>query len=82
MLVCYEIQPAIATAASNKVQIFRQQIGLKLEKKLVKSYTWSIAVCGVETWTLRKVEQKFLESFEMWCWRWTEKISWTDRVSK
>jgi hypothetical protein len=36
-------------------------------------------LCGAETWTLRAVDQKNLESFEMWCWR-MEKISWTDRV--
>ena len=24
--------------------------------------------------------QKYLESFEMWCWRRMEKISWTDHV--
>ena len=24
--------------------------------------------------------QKHLESFEMWCWRRMEKISWTDHV--
>jgi len=24
--------------------------------------------------------QKYLESFEMWCWRRMEKISWTGRV--
>jgi hypothetical protein len=35
---------------------------------------------GAETWTLRKVDQKYLESFEMWCWRRMEKIGWTDRV--
>ena len=29
---------------------------------------------------LRKVVEKYLESFEMWCWRRMEKISWTDRV--
>jgi hypothetical protein len=34
---------------------------------------------GVETWTLRKLDQKYLESFEMWCWRRME-ISWADRV--
>jgi hypothetical protein len=33
-----------------------------------------------ETWTLRKIDQKYLESFDMWCWRRMEKISWTDRV--
>jgi hypothetical protein len=36
---------------------------------------------GAETWTLRKLDQKYLESFEMWCWRRMEKISWTDRVN-
>jgi hypothetical protein len=33
-----------------------------------------------ETWTLRKADQKYLESFEMRCWRRMEKIIWTDRV--
>ena len=32
-----------------------------------------------ETSTLRKVDQKYFESYEMPCWRRTE-ISWTDRV--
>jgi hypothetical protein len=31
-------------------------------------------------WTLRKVDQKYLKSFDMCCWRRMEKISWTDRV--
>ena len=35
---------------------------------------------GAETWTLRAADQKYLESFEMWCWRKMEKISWTDHV--
>ena len=29
---------------------------------------------------LRAVDQKHLESFEMWCWKRMEKISWTDYV--
>ena len=39
-----------------------------------------MAVHGAETWTLRATDQKCLESFEMWCWRRMEKISWTDPV--
>ena len=39
-----------------------------------------MALYGAETWTLRAVDQKQLESFEMWCWRRMEKISWTDHV--
>ena len=35
---------------------------------------------GAETWTLREADQKHLESFEMWCWRRMEKISWADHV--
>ena len=33
-----------------------------------------------ETWTVRTVDKKHLESSEMWCWRRMEKISWTDYV--
>jgi hypothetical protein len=53
---------------------------LGLRKKLVKRYIWSIAIYGAETWTLREVDQKHLESFEMWCWRRMEKINWTDHM--
>jgi len=31
-------------------------------------------------WTLSEAYQKHLESYEMWYWRRTEKISWTDSV--
>ena len=48
--------------------------------RLLKCYIWSIALYGAETWTLRAVDQKHLESFEMWCWRRMEKISWTDHM--
>jgi hypothetical protein len=34
-------------------------------------------LCGAENWTLRTVDDKYLESFEMWCWRRMEKIIWT-----
>jgi hypothetical protein len=46
----------------------------------VKCYVWNIALYGAESWTLRAVDQKHLKSFEMWCWRRMEKISWTVHV--
>jgi len=55
-------------------------LDLELRKKLVKCYIWNIALYGAETWTLRAVDQKHLESFEMWGWRRMEKIIWTDHV--
>ena len=68
-------------AFNKKMALFTSTLDLKLRKKLVKCYIWSIALYGAETWTLRAVDQKNLESFEMWCWRRMEKISWTDHVS-
>ena len=54
---------------NKKRALFTSTLDLKLRKKLVKYYIWSIALYGAETWTLRAVDQKHLESFEMWCWR-------------
>jgi len=72
---------AMAKAAFNKKRaVFTSTLDLELRKKLVKCYIWSIALYGAETWTLRAVDQKHLESFEMWCWRRMEKIRWTDHV--
>jgi hypothetical protein len=70
----------MAKAAFNKKSIiFTSKMDLELRKKLVKCYIWSIALYDAETWTLQ-ADQKHLESFEMWCWRRIEKISWTDHV--
>ena len=72
---------AMAKAAFNKKRnLFTSTFDLEFRKKVVKCYVWSMALYGAETWTLRAMEQKHLESFEMWCWRRMEKISWTDHV--
>ena len=68
------------TAFNKKGDFFTSTLILKLRKKLVKCYIWSMALYGAENWTLRAADQKYLESFEMWCWRRMEKISWTDHV--
>ena len=52
---------------SNSVQLeeesFHQQILPKFKEELMKCYIWNIALHGAETWTLRKVDQKYLERF-------------------
>jgi hypothetical protein len=69
----------MAKAAFNKKTLFTSKLDLNLRRKLVNCYMWSMAFDGAETWTLRAADQKYLESFEMWCWRRME-ISWTDHV--
>jgi len=71
---------AMAKAAVNKRALFTSILDLELRKKLVKCYIGSISLYGVETWTLRTVDKKHLERFEMWCWRRMKKISWTNHV--
>ena len=62
-------------AFSKKKTLFTSKLDLNLRKKLIKCYIWSMALYGVKTWTLRAADQKYLESFEMWCWGRVKKIS-------
>jgi hypothetical protein len=62
--VNYELyfpQTAIAKEEFNrKISLFISKLNIKLSKKLI----WSIALYGSETWTLRKLELKYLESWK------------------
>ena len=62
-----EIKSAIAMgkAAFKRKKTTHRQLDLNLRKKLVKCYIWTVAFYGAETRKLRKVDQKYLESFEM-----------------
>jgi hypothetical protein len=63
------------------MSLLTSKLNIELEKKLVRRYVWSIALYGSETWMLRKLERKCLDSFEMWCWRRMEKIKWSEKVT-
>ena len=54
---------------NKKMALFTSTLDLKLSKKLVKCYIWSVTSYGAESWKLRAVDQKNLGSFEMWFWR-------------
>ena len=56
--------------------LFTSTLDFQLKEETGNCYIWSIALYGAETWT---VDQKYLECFEMWCWRRME-ISWSDRL--
>ena len=72
---------AMAKEAFNRIRtIFTSISDLNVRKKLVNCYISSIALNTAETRTFRKVNQKYLGSYEIWCRRRKEKISWTDRV--
>jgi len=61
-----EIKSRIARAKAvfdNKKNPFTSTLDLNLRKKLVKCFVWSMALFGVEIWTIRAVDQKHLENF-------------------
>jgi hypothetical protein len=49
----------------NQEEDFASYMDINLREKLAKFYIWNIASHGVESWTLRKVDQKYLKSSEM-----------------
>jgi hypothetical protein len=54
----------MAKAAFNKNKtLFTNKWDFSLRKKLVKCYNLSKALYDAETWTLRKVDQKFQNTF-------------------
>jgi hypothetical protein len=63
-----EIKSRIAMAKvvfNKKKALCTSKSDLNLRKKVVKCYIWSIALCGAETWTLLKVDQKYLKGLRM-----------------
>jgi hypothetical protein len=72
-------RPKVQRVFNKKKTLFTGKWDLNLQNKEAKCDMWNTVLCGDETWTLRKVDQTGLESFEMCCWRRTE-VMWADRV--
>ena len=77
LICCQEVKQKIALtkeAFNRKTSIFCVPLEKELRKRLVKCFVWNLALCGAETWTLRRNEQKGLEAFEIWVWRRMERV--------
>jgi len=60
---------AIANAAFNKKEtLFNSKLDLNVRNKVMKCFTCRIALYGAKTWILWKTDQKYFQSFKMWCW--------------
>jgi hypothetical protein len=76
---CVEVKRHSIVYTWNCEEPFHQQVELKFREETNAVLHLSTTLYGAGSWTLRKVDQKYLEKYEMWCWRITE-ISWTDHV--
>ena len=54
-----------------------RDITLPTKVHLVKAMVFPIVVYGCESWTMKKVEPRRIDAFELWCWRRLLRVPWT-----
>ena len=58
-----------------------RDITLPTKVLLVKAMVFLGIVYGCESWTIKKVERRRIDAFELWCWRRLLRVPWTARRS-
>ena len=59
-----------------------RDITLPTKVHLVKAMVFPVVMYGCESWTLKKVECRKIDAFELWCWRRLLRVPWTARRFK
>ena len=59
----------------------RRDITLPTKVHLVKAMIFPEVMYGCESWTVKKVERRRIDVFELWCWRRLLRVPWTARKS-
>ena len=58
-----------------------RDITLLTKIHLVKAMVFPVVMYGCESWTVKKVESRRIDAFELWCWRRLLRVPWTARRS-
>ena len=67
---------------TNLDSIFKSRdITLLTMVRLVKAMVFPVVTYGCERWTIKKVERRRIDAFELWCWRRLLRVPWTARIS-
>ena len=67
-------------AMTNLDSVLRiRDITLTTNVHLVKAMIFPVVMYGCENWTIKKVECRRTDAFELWCWRRLLRIPWTAR---
>ena len=54
-----------------------RDITLPTEVHIIKSIVLPVVTYGCESWTIKKVEHRRIDAFELWCWRRLMRVPWT-----
>ena len=69
-------------AMTNLDRILKSRdITLPAKVHLVKAMVFPVVMCGSESWTIKRVENRRIDAFELWCWRRLLRVPWTARRS-
>ena len=67
---------------TNLDSIFKSRdITLLTKVHLVKAMVFPVVMYGCESLTVKKVERRRIDAFELWCWRRLLRVPWTARRS-
>ena len=58
-----------------------RDISLSAKVHLVKAMVFPVIMYGCESLTIKKVEGRRIDAFELWCWRRLLRVPWTARRS-
>ena len=58
-----------------------RDITLPTKACLVKAMVFPVVMYGCQSWTIKKVECRRIDAFELWCWRRLLRVPWTARRS-
>ena len=58
-----------------------RDITLPTKVRLVKAIVFPVVMYGCESWTVKRVERRRIDAFELWCWRRLLRVPWTARRS-
>ena len=67
---------------TNLDSIFKSRdITLPIKVHLVKAMVFPVVMYEFEIWTIKKVEHRRIDAFELWCWRRLLRVPGTARRS-
>ena len=49
-----------------------RNITLPTKVRIVKAMVFTVVMYGCDSWTIKKTEDKKVDSFKLWCWRTLE----------
>ena len=56
-----------------------RDITLPTKVHVVKAMVYAVVMYGCESWTVKKAEQRRIDTFELRCWRRLLRVPWTAR---